>query len=548
MISYLYPTPRPALALAPNLTPISTSTSTSTSPDIGVEFRPSGGGSSEKKGDQSSLIHTSKLPEEYRNSRYFRENAYCSTNWLNASTDIDMYGWVADSSVLSITTQLSTSSGSAEATNTETLDYILPPNALFELDPIVITTVHEFEGLLQNAILWGFDAVPPRLVAFVRASTPETRTEVRTMLLGNTMYFDSIYGKHVLQVLESGDLDLPSYSAADSPSRPFVRTEPRDKNHGDAVPGNPIHGDRSFGDGEPSYSNTERDLGKVQTLLSAISQGTFDVQTKFSGFWPGEMQILCVMAIDVNRFDYFHSMWTNYSASFDRANVRDICVRAVQRTCSPQFIALVLASDKIRDYIMDDAYLWAVAASQGNLEIVGLVPFSVAALSCAAAAKAGNAECMRILTDKLRDNESRSVHANTLSSGTVCAAAASGGHQKCMELAIELGWAMDAQTSLSAASGGHLGCLQYAVLNGCPWHEDALLLSAKSGDLPTLEYTHAHSGQRVTEWTANAVILDSVDPLKPWTANRDACRRYVCEHRSDVPSIVRQFVRLFTSK
>lgn len=469
-------------------------------------------------------LNTSKLTDEYRKSRHFRDCAFVASDHMNASTDIDMYGWVADSQSSPVQSQ----------DTPDPPDSIWPMTPFFGPEHTVLASIDEFEQLLQTAISWEFDETPCRLIAFMRNASPDEKVDVRNLISSNPLYANSKHGRHfTYEPLASADKGNDDTSLV---------TSTRDT---DNDPDCTISGDNL-----PLDFNFTRSTA-VRLILADISGGTLDLQLNTRGFWPSEVQLFCVAAIDADRYDYFDLLWTTYSTSFDRSNVRNVCVRAVQQSRRSEYATRILAAERDRAYVASDVYLWAVAAAQGNLDIVKRTPTDMVPLSCAAAAKAGNIEGVCILTKLIRYNRTE-----IMSSGTVCAAAAGGGHQECMETCLTLGWTMDAQTSLAAAANGHLNCLQYAVDMGCKWHEDAVLQAALNGHLCTLEYAHLRSGQQITEWIVNAVILGSIQGTETVlgnknTINHDACRRYVCEHQSTVPSIVHSlhmFARMFTSK
>ena len=443
----------------------------STSPDIGIEFA------------ECKPLHASQLTDEYRNSRHYREGAFSSSSWMDASADIDMYGWVADSSHLSVTSVQSRSTPPNSPNQSPVPDCIWPPSPFFGPEIRVLTAPDEFELLLQTAISWGFDEIPPRLIMFIHNATPNIRTVIHNLISGNAIYANSPYGQQIADAIAHTNTNTntpPVTSGDDMPLEIITRddkgTPPKDKkeiNESEYKPDISTGMSTADTPGANSPLVFSRSAAVRLTLLS-ISRGTLDPQFNPHGFWPSETQLFCVAAIDADRYDYFNQLWTEYSMSFDRSNVRNICIRAVQHACPSEYIARILASERDRVYVANDAYLWATVAARGNVDNVSRTPPDMVPLSCAAAAKAGNVECLRLLTDMVRYNRTE-----IMSCGTVCAAAASGNHQECLALALSLGWTMDAQTSLAAAAHGHLVCLQYAIVMGCPWHEDAMLRAAQ---------------------------------------------------------------------
>lgn len=158
-------------------------------------------------------------------------------------------------------------------------------------------------------------------------------------------------------------------------------------------------------------------------------------------------------------------------------------------------------------HILDDTYLWSIAARHGRIEIMKWLQVSggyriVDYQPVGEAVKAGQLEALRwlICEQKCFFNER-----DTMSK------AAEGGHLACMKFLREErvgGCAWDAATTSLAAKHGKLDCLKYAVDNGCQWmREDILRHAEHTGNVELLSWFIFDQGGKIRECTCEIVVV-----------------------------------------
>ena len=133
-------------------------------------------------------------------------------------------------------------------------------------------------------------------------------------------------------------------------------------------------------------------------------------------------------------------------------------------------------------------------------------------LTCSAAARGGNLECLKY------------AHENGYEwDKNTCAAAAANGHLECLIYARENNCPWDKYTCTYAAKGGHIACLRYAHENECPWDKKTCAAAAVGGHLECLKYAH-ENGCPWDEYTCQCAAMNGhLDCLRYAHQNNCPC-------------------------